>query len=249
MRKEKDLTGPLLFLLDYDGTLTDFKRDPEKSFLPTTARRILSRLRRIHPVILVSGRHVRGLRKVSRLKSIPIVGTHGFEGSRLPKGLRLASPAQERSFFRETRRLWRGLQPLLAEYPKLHLERKPYSSTLHYRGLPLSPVQVRDIHRKFRKIFRTSVTPRAWSLMPGKMMIEAMPKGFTKGKSVRKLLAHFPGRTPIFAGDDLTDISVMKALPRKGLRVAVGERIPAKYSDLRFPSPRRFLSWLEGFTR
>jgi trehalose 6-phosphate phosphatase len=247
VKKEKDLTGPLLFLLDYDGTLTDFKKDPERSFLSPRARRILLGLRQKHPVVMVSGRHVKGLERVSRLKGFPIIGTHGFEGIRLPKGLRLASRTRERLHAKEARALWRGLKPLAEGSSGLHLERKPYSSTLHYRGMALSPRQVAMIHRRFTSIFGSIVTRRAWTLMPGKKMIEAMPKGFSKGKSVRKLLTLFPGHTPIFAGDDLTDLSAMKVLPKRGLRIVIGNRIPAKYSDLCFPTPKAFIRWLEHF--
>jgi len=249
VKKEKDLTGPLLFLLDYDGTLTDFKKDPERSFLPPRARRVLLRLHSKYPVVLVSGRHVKGLEKVSQLKGFPIIGTHGFEGVRLPNGLRMASHARERLHAREATALWRALRPLLEEFPGLHLERKPYSSTLHYRGMALSSRQVTMIHRRFTSIFGSIVTQRAWTLMPGKKMIEAMPKGFSKGKSVRKLLTLFPDHTPIFAGDDLTDLSAMKVLPKRGLRIVIGNRIPAKYSDLRFPTPAGFIGWLGRFAR
>jgi len=247
VKKEKDLTGPLLFLLDYDGTLTDFKKDPERSFLSPRARKVLLRLRHRHPVVMVSGRHVKGLEKVSRLKGFPIIGTHGFEGVRLPHGLRMASRARERLHAKEAKALWRGLVPLAEAFPGLHLERKPYSSTLHYRGVALTPQQVAMIHRRFVSIFNSTVTRKAWTLMPGKKMIEAMPKGFNKGKSVRKLLSFFPGHTPIFAGDDLTDISVMKVLPKKGLRIAVGDRIPTRHHDLRFASPAGFIGWLGRF--
>jgi trehalose 6-phosphate phosphatase len=129
------------------------------------------------------------------------------------------------------------------------LERKPYSSTLHYRGAGLTPRQLEEVRRRFIATFRSIVTRAAWTLMPGKMMIEAMPKGFSKGKSVRKVLGLFPGHTPIFAGDDLTDLSVMKVLPKKGLRIAVGGRIPKRHYDLRFASPAGFIGWLGRFTR
>ena len=75
-------------------------------------------------------------------------------------------------------------------------------------------------------------------------MIEAMPKGFSKGKAVRKILEKYPGHFPLYAGDDIGDISVFRVLGKKGLRIAVGQRIPKIHSDLRFGKPADFIKWL-----
>src|SRR5690349_15064562 len=72
-------TPKLLFLLDYDGTLTDFKKNPDHSRISPATRSLLFRLQKKHPVIMVSGRYVDSLIKVSGLKGIPMIGTHGFE--------------------------------------------------------------------------------------------------------------------------------------------------------------------------
>lgn len=247
--KTTPLPRRLLFLLDYDGTLTDFVRDPEKSFISPKVRGLLRRLRRKHPVILVSGRYLRSLKRVSGLKEFPMVGTHGFESQELPGGLRLATPAQKRRYQREAGILWRNLQALKRKYPEVHIEHKPFSSTLHFRGTGYGAARIRGLHRDFRKVYRTSVTTRHWALMEGKKMIEAKPKGFSKGKAVRKILERVPDRFPIFAGDDVTDIQALKALGRKGLRIAVGDRIPRRYHDLKFASPKAFLGWLGVFSR
>jgi trehalose 6-phosphate phosphatase len=237
----------LLFLLDYDGTLTDFTRDPEHSPLTPSQRNLLRKLRRKHPVILVSGRHIDGLRRVSGIRRFPMVGTHGFEARYLPGNLKLATTAQERRFDREAFRFWKGLQELKREWPFIFIEKKPFSSTVHYRGVPLSPSQERNLRKGFDRIFKQCVTPRFWMVMKGKKMIEAMPKGFNKGKAVKTILKRFPSHKPLYAGDDLTDISVFKVLGKKGIKVAVGNRIPRKYYDFKFATPRDFIAWLKHF--
>ncbi len=249
MRKKLTLpVGPkFLFLLDYDGTLTDFKKNPEHSHLTPAARTLLKRLCRKHPVILVSGRNIHSLETVSGLIGFPMVGTHGFEAKNLPGGLQFSSRTLQQRFKREALSLWENLQALALSFPGIHIEKKPYSSTLHYRGLPFSAGQVRDLHRRFKTIFRKSVTPRLWTLQGGKMMIEAKPKGFSKGKAVLKLMKKFPGYFPIYAGDDLTDLSVFQALGGKGLKIAVGHRLPKSATDWRFDSPKDFLKWLAVF--
>lgn len=246
---EKLRSKRLLILLDYDGTLTDFDDDPERSRLSKSNRALLYRLKRRYPVIFVSGRHVEGLRRVSGLKGFPMVGTHGFEAEGLPGGLQMAPPALRHIFRSEARRLWRALQPLTRQFPGIHIERKPYSSTLHYRGVELSKAQVEGLHHRFLAVFRKTVTRRLWSLQEGKKMIEAMPCGFSKGKAVGKILAKYRGFFPLYAGDDVTDITVFKRLGKRGLKIAVGSRIPAGLCDLRLDSPRSFLAWLRALAR
>ncbi len=237
---------PLLILLDYDGTLTDFKNNPEQSRISGSTRSLLYRLRRRHQLIMVTGRYADSLEKVSGLRRIPIVGTHGFEARNLPHQIRFASPSLQSRFKREAESLWLSLQGLPGNYPGIHIEKKPYSSTLHFRGADFTPAQERRLAAEFKKRFRQSTTRGLWALHDGKKMLEAMPRGFSKGKSVLKILAKFPGHFPLYAGDDLGDISVLRVLKGRGLRIAVGGRIPDRYCDLRFESPRRFVQWLRG---
>lgn len=237
----------LLFLLDYDGTLTDFKRNPEHSKLPRAAKKIINRLRRKYPVVFISGRYLDSLQRVSGLDGLPMIGTHGFEARNFPKGFRLASTTQERWFKQEASSLWKDLQGLFTEFPGIHIEKKPFSSTLHYRGVSMPPKKEKELRRRFEEILRKTVTRRLWDVMRGKKMIEAFPKGFSKGKAVQQLLEAYPSALPIYAGDDLTDITVFKVLGKKGLKIAVGPRIPKHHYDLRFDSPKEFLGWLKNF--
>lgn len=241
-------TSPkLLFLLDYDGTLTDFNRNPEHSKLPPAAKKIVNRLRRKYPVVFISGRYLDSLQRVSGLSRLPMIGTHGFEARNFHKGFKLATAAQEGRFKKEASRLWKNLQALFSEFPEIHIEQKPFSSTLHYRGVSMPPQKEKELSRRFEAILRKTVTRRLWDVMRGKKMIEAFPKGFSKGKAVQKLLKAYPGTLPIYAGDDLTDITVFKVLGNKGLKIAVGPRIPKHHYDLQFDSPKQFLGWLKNF--
>jgi len=245
----KQISTPpkLLFLLDYDGTLTDFKKNPEHSHIPASVRSLLNRLRGKYPVILVSGRNTEGLKKVSGLRGFPMVGTHGFEEKNLPGGARLSSPALRLRFKKEALELWKNLQVLHRQFPGIHIEKKPYSSTLHYRGLSLTPAAQRSLQGRFKRILGETVTNRLWATQNGKMMIEAKPKGFSKGKAVLKIAKTFPGYLPIYAGDDFTDLTVFRALGSAGLKIAVGDRLPKSSYDLRFDSPADFIKWLQMF--
>ena len=245
--KNPPLPTKILFLQDYDGTLTDFDQDPEDSHITPSIRRLLRNLRKRHRIILVSGRHLEGLTRVSGLKEFPMVGTHGFESRRLPGGLRMSSPANQRRFRKEAARLFKALQVLKRRYSGIFIESKPFSSTLHYRGARLSPRKEQDLFREFTSIYRKIVTVKNWSLQGGKKMIEAMPRGFSKAKAVKIIVDRHPGYLPVYAGDDVADAEVFKILGKKGLKVAVGKRIPDKLCDLRLKNPKEFLDWLKTF--
>jgi trehalose 6-phosphate phosphatase len=236
-----------IFLLDYDGTLTDFDKNPDHSVLPAETRRILKRLQSKYPVILVSGRNIKSLLSVSKLKNFPMVGSHGFEAYRLPGGLKLSTSAQQREVGREASLLHKAFHQLQKNFPDLHIEPKPFSSTVHYRGLALSPAQEQRLKTMFHSIVKKTVTPNRWILQDGKKMLEAKPKGFSKGQAVLKILKQFPGALPLYAGDDLTDISALKALGPKGLKVILGDRIPPKLANLHFDKPDDFVYWLKAF--
>ena len=78
------------------------------------------------------------------------------------------------------------------------------------------------------------------------MMLEIKPRGFNKGHAVRAFLHEppFSGRTPVYIGDDLTDIDGFKVVEEfGGVSIAVGERIHGQY---RLENPRAVFSWLQG---
>ncbi len=250
MRNSPPSNAPkILFLLDYDGTLADFTHDPEKSNLSPKSRSMLSRLASRYPVILVSGRYAASLRRVSGLKNISIAGSHGFEADRLPHGIRFTLRQQESRYRREALLLWKAVKDMPRLFPGIHIEKKPFSSALHYRGLRLKTREERAIWQEYRKRFKKAVTITAWEIHPGKKMIEALPKGFSKAKAVKRILKAYPGYLPIIAGDDRADLLAMRVVGKKGLKIAVGDRIPNKDVDLRFPSPPSFLRWLENFLK
>jgi trehalose 6-phosphate phosphatase len=236
-----------VFLLDYDGTLTDFHKNPDHSRISAATRSILRRLRRKYPVIFVSGRNVDSLSKVSGLKDFPTVGSHGFEAKNLPGNITLSTRALQKKFRREAELLWKAFQSLKKPFPEIHIEQKPFSSTIHYRGIPFSPAQEKELRRRFHQIVEKTVSPKLWSLQEGKKMLEIKPKGFSKGLAVLKIMKRFPHALPLYAGDDLNDIPAFQALGDKGLKVAVGNSIPKGLYNLRFDSPGDFVYWLKAF--
>ena len=107
---------------------------------------------------------------------------------------------QEGHYRREALRLWRSVQDLPRVFPGIHIEKKPFSSTLHYRGMKLTAGQEKRIWKVYRERFNRSVIQTGWELHPGKKMIEALPKGFSKAGAVARILKAYPGYLPTWPG-------------------------------------------------
>lgn len=230
-----------LILLDYDGTVLPLQRRIDHSFLPTPTRGILTRLAKHCRVIFVTGRDLRDLRRLAGpLKGIGIIGTHGVEVSGVPR-LHLTKASRLNLLAQDRKRLVLELKTEFSSEPKVFLQVKRYALSLHF---PHPGQDEEDLRKRFRRVVRRFGTKGLWEFQIGKHMIDLRPKGFSKAKAVQKLLKLYPNHQVLFAGDDLSDLPVFKALKGKGLRVGIGRVIRQKDCDLWFPAPRHFVKYL-----
>jgi len=84
-------------------------------------------------------------------------------------------------------------------------------------------------------------------VQPGDYVLELKPAGINKAHAIAAFLGEppFAGRTPVFAGDDLTDLHGFEAVEREGgVSIAVGPRVAAM---LNVPSPADLLELLAEF--
>jgi trehalose 6-phosphate phosphatase len=86
-----------------------------------------------------------------------------------------------------------------------------------------------------------------YQVQAGSMMFELKPRGFSKGDAITAFLreAPFAGRTPVFAGDDLTDLDGFRAVEHAGgISVGVGDRVQGLFHLDDPASVRRWLAKL-----
>jgi trehalose 6-phosphate phosphatase len=81
--------------------------------------------------------------------------------------------------------------------------------------------------------------------MRGKMVVEVLPNGVSKGHAIDAFLAEppFAGRRPVFLGDDVTDEHGFAAVQRLGgqaVKVGPGETVAA----LHLGAPDNVRRWL-----
>jgi len=227
--------------LDVDGCLVDFADTPDAVRVPRRLPALLQRLaqRLDGAVALVSGRPLAGLDRLFAPLQTPAAGLHGLE---LRNGAH-ARPAPVAPVALDGIR--DEAAALVLDYPGAVVEDKGPALGLHWRAAPAA----RDALRALAE----AALPRlpGYRLQHGDSVVELRPADGDKGSAIAALLEQppFRGRTPVFAGDDITDESGFAVVnAHAGISVLVGAREPsAAHYALRNPNAVR--RWLAAGAR
>jgi trehalose 6-phosphate phosphatase len=227
--------------LDVDGTLIELTDTPFhtkaseelKTLLACAADRLGGAL------ALVSGRRIEYLDALFAPLRLPAAGLHGAE-RRSAAGLMHGAGSLANDPRLDPAR--GALATFVATHPGTLLEDKGSTLAVHYRLAPHFDSAVRES-------VAAALTPLGQSheLQPGSMMLEIKPRGFTKGTAITAFLREPPfcARTPVFVGDDLTDLDGFRAVEAAGgLTIAVGDRVTGSH---RLDDPAAVRSWLAQF--
>ena len=225
--------------LDVDGTILDIASTPDAVEVP---RWMVPLLRDLHrqldgAVAFVSGRNIADIDRLFAPLQLPAVGVHGGE-IRTPDG-RLtyddalcAALAAALPF----------LDVAIRSLPGVLLEDKRRAIALHYRNVP----------ERGREVLRLAELALAqigsdFSIIVGKCVVEIRPRHLTKGRGIEQLMQSPPflGRTPIFAGDDVSDEDAFEAVNRMGgISVRVGS--PTRTAaTCQLSDPEQLRRWLQ----
>ncbi len=223
--------------LDIDGTLLDLAPTPDGVRLPPT---LSAQLRALSlglggALALVSGRP---LSDIDRLfpERFDAAGTHGAQW-RLG-GIETGPEPVDGTDLSEARAL---LREAVIRLPGTLLEHKPHALALHYRLAPELESEIRAL-----AVNAGQALGPAYRLQTGKSVIEILPAWAGKGMAIRRFmgLPPYAGRTPVFAGDDLTDedgFAAVNALGGYSIRVGEWAATQAPY---RLDSPSALRDWL-----
>jgi trehalose 6-phosphate phosphatase len=210
-----DPASDALFL-DFDGTLVDLAARPEDVIVPPQLIETLWKLHSLSQgaLAIISGRPMAQIDHFLQPLQLPAAGTHGMERrSADGKLTRLPAP--------DTARLLARLKPLVDDNPGLLLELKQGAVALHYRHAP-------ELEQICIQAITAALAPESgFTLLRGKMVLEAMTSGVDKGQAIAAFMAESPfsGRRPVFAGDDVTDesgFSWVQSEQGKGLGIKIG---------------------------
>ena len=217
----------ILFLSDYDGTLTPIVDKPESADLHQETRKLLRTLakNRRYTVGIVSGRALADLKSKVDLEGIIYAGNHGLEIEGFGSSFFEPIAEEMRPFLKMLNQV---LSATLRGIKGVFVEDKGLTVSVHYRLVDdTEEGRVKDTVRKVTDLLHVMGKIR---ITQGKKVYEIRPPvDWDKGKAIAWLIAKFRestgkgGALPIYLGDDLTDEDGFKVIEKKkGISIFVG---------------------------
>jgi trehalose 6-phosphate phosphatase len=230
--------APWCLFLDIDGTLLDIAPTPDAVNVDVALLDLLRRLERAcdGAIALITGRPIAAVDALFYPLQLPVAGIHGFE-RRNAQGryFRPGAAGAGLSYLRS------GVKALAQSLHGVLLEDKGCAFAVHYRQVPNLEETIR-----LRLARLVSGALPAFELLDGDHVIEIKPVAHNKSTAIEAFMQEGPfiGRTPVFIGDDTTDLDGFTAMKRfNGLAIAVGSRIPG---ETRLADPPDVRVWLES---
>lgn len=234
-RSETDLPPPprlggatrWALFLDADGVLLEIVARPELVRASATAIAALGACQGAFDgaVAVVSGRPIDQLREIFAPLELAWAGLHGMEWQ---------VPGGERRFLGPADGNIARIKPAAMAFADTHqgvlVEDKGRTLALHTRQAPEHGAAAVALAQDL-------AAQLGYDVMLGKRVVEIKPAGIDKGAAVAALLETpvFAGRTPIFAGDDVTDEAGFATVnARGGMAIGVGPAPQDRATAARF---------------
>lgn len=229
----------ILLLSDFDGTLCEFRKDPESVQLTAPRRAALSTLARRPGVCvgIVSGRRVADIRDRTALDG-PVyhAGLHGMEILGPDGGFTVDQLAAYRGRLQELRA---SLAAAVGHLDGVFLEDKDLSVALHVRAA--APEDRARAEETFWTLASPAIDAGRARVQRGHCVFELLPDiAWNKGDAVHWIERDATRRfgapvRPVYLGDDRTDEHAFEAVGDRGVTVIVG-RAPSAAAH-RLPDP------------
>ncbi|KZE23377.1 trehalose-phosphatase [Brevibacterium casei] len=211
----------LLVALDFDGVLAPLQDDPSLSRVLPASAEAIARIASLPntQLALVSGRDVATLRELADPPaSAMIVGSHGAEidlgpgqdasGTESAATASAPDPTEANAVTNDEEELLAAIDDHLAELTTLsdregfdlRIEHKPYSRTVHTRGMaPGLAASLRE------HVVSVQAEHGGIRVIEGHDITELAVSQATKGTGIRALVAEVHPTAALYLGDDITD--------------------------------------------
>lgn len=228
------LTPDTALFLDFDGTLAELAPQPNAVRVPSGLVPTLAMLQHQlgGALAIITGRRQADIDHFLAPLRLPMASEHGAQyrfsdGS----GTDMAAPDLSSAL--------QAADQLVSQHGGLLLEHKTSSMALHYRHAPYLEKLCRDT------LATAMEKMNGVEMLAGKYVFEVKPTGVNKGQAIAFFMSHAPfaGRTPLFAGDDVTDeagFAAVQELGGHGIKIGQGSSL-ARYRCL---SPASLRGWL-----
>jgi len=217
----------LLLFLDYDGTLTPIVNRPDKALLSQDNRQLLKSLTKNEKIIIsiVTGRDLKKIKRLIRIKDIYYAGCHGLEISSKTKDYVLPQVRKTLSILSKIKH---ALKKELKDIKSAQIEDKGLILALHYRRVHKS--QILKVRKIFYDYLKPYIDSKKVKVGKGKKVLEVRPpldrdKGMYCLHLLDSLKKRYKNILPLYIGDDDTDETAFRALKKKGITIFVkGEK-------------------------
>jgi trehalose 6-phosphate synthase/phosphatase len=217
-----------MILLDYDGSLVEYKPKPDQAIPSESLLNILHSLA-IKPeneLMVISGRDHKDIDSLLGSLPIDIIAEHGAIMKQ--NGIWRNQVPDDVS--------WKdAIMPVLAgislKCADSYVEEKHFSLAWHYRNIEENPgfACSRELINELQKFLK----PLALKVLDGNKVVEIMHEGIGKGIAVQKLLARKEYDFILSIGDDVTDEEIFALFlqDEKAVTIKVGNTFTfAKYN-------------------
>lgn len=234
-----------LFLLDYDGTLVNFSKDPSKA---VPGKELLKVIKDIstdpnNKVYIVSGRDSETLEKWLGHLPIGLIAEHGA------KIRHQGGPWTNEAIAESTS--WKDkIEQIMEHYvfrsPNSFIERKEFSLAWHYRNADpfLANRRAKDLYEEL--VEYTVQMPL--DVLNGHKVIEVRNKGINKGLAIAKLLDLASYDFILCIGDDQTDEDMFKLLVNREGTYTIKVGHQASFAAYNLYTPFLIFSLLESIS-
>jgi len=211
--------GTRLFLLDYDGTLVEFDKDPEACAPDPELKQILTHLAKDEKnrVVVISGRRKETLGKWLADVPITLVAEHGIwtkqDGAEWVRN----SKIDDSTWKDEAREI---MEFYVDRTPGSFVEEKSYALAWHYRKVEKGLGEVRM--SELRSHLKHMMSGKHCQVLDGDYVIELKPDSVNKGQVALEYYKEKKAQFNLCIGDDVTDESMFEVLPEDVFTVRVG---------------------------
>lgn len=219
--------GKRILFLDYDGTLSGFKKNPEDAKPDEELYGILDKLTRDpkNTVTIISGRDKETLgRWFDTGWNIHFIAEHGVW---------LRDPGGDWHMLEQIDNQWKeSVQPLLEYYvdqtPRSFIEHKNFSLVWHYRKA--DPDLGIQRAWELKDELRTLTSNLNLEIMDGDKVLEIKYSGINKGRAALQKMGNDSYDFIFAVGDDWTDEYTFESMPEQAYTIKVGAKTTeAKY--------------------
>lgn len=216
IRRSYKRASKRLIILDYDGTLSPFKKKPEDAY-PTPD--ILEVLRQLasdpgNKVVISSGRDHATLEDWMGALPVDMAAEHGAFYKEKGIWHRIEEP------FTWNREIMDIIQSFLDKTPNSTLEVKETALVWHCRNVDAWMASLRA--QQLVNALIGPCTRLNLQIMQGNKIVEIKPPVFSKGSEAKRLLRKDRYDFILALGDDVTDEDTFRALPKRAHTIKIG---------------------------